>query len=63
MRLIQCHWVYLPPKANRLFMQSMSKRPEHLAPPEIFYDDTEAQKYTANSRIAAIQVELVPGLW
>ena len=34
----------------------MSKRPEHSAPPEIFYDNTEAAKYTANSRIAAIQV-------
>jgi 18S rRNA (guanine1575-N7)-methyltransferase len=37
----------------------MSKRPEHTAPPEIFYDDSEAKKYTANSRIAAIQVKSV----
>lgn len=36
----------------------MSKRPEHIAPPEIFYDDSEAKKYTANSRIAAIQTQL-----
>lgn len=34
---------------------TMSKRPEHTAPPEIFYDDLEAKKYTGNSRIAAIQ--------
>lgn len=34
----------------------MSLRPEHTAPPEIFYNDSEAQKYTQNSRIAAIQV-------
>jgi 18S rRNA (guanine1575-N7)-methyltransferase len=33
-------------------------RPEHLAPPEIFYNDTEARKYTANSRVAAIQAEM-----
>lgn len=30
-------------------------RPEHSAPPELFYDDTEAQKYTENSRIIGIQ--------
>lgn len=32
-----------------------SERPEHTAPPEIFYNDVEAQKYTENSRIIAIQ--------
>lgn len=31
------------------------KRPEHIAPPEIFYDLDEANKYTQNSRIMAIQ--------
>lgn len=31
------------------------KRPEHIAPPEIFYDYDEANKYTQNSRIMAIQ--------
>lgn len=31
------------------------KRPEHIAPPEIFYDYDEASKYTQNSRIMAIQ--------
>ncbi|OMO81500.1 Methyltransferase type 11 [Corchorus olitorius] len=36
----------------------MSSRPELQAPPEIFYDDTEARKYTSSSRIAAIQTEL-----
>ena len=30
-------------------------RPEHLAPPEIFYDDVEARKYSQNSRMMEIQ--------
>jgi 18S rRNA (guanine1575-N7)-methyltransferase len=33
-------------------------RPEHQAPPEIFYNDTEAKKYSENSRIIAIQAEM-----
>uniref|UniRef100_A0A1B6GS34 18S rRNA (guanine-N(7))-methyltransferase n=1 Tax=Cuerna arida TaxID=1464854 RepID=A0A1B6GS34_9HEMI len=36
----------------------MSKRPEHQAPPDIFYSETEAQKYTQNSRIMKIQEEM-----
>ena len=31
-------------------------RPEHTAPPEIFYNEEEARKYTTNSRMIAIQV-------
>ena len=31
-------------------------RPEHTAPPEIFYNDDEARKYTTNSRMIEIQV-------
>lgn len=31
------------------------KRPEHIAPPEIFYDFDEANKYTQNTRIMGIQ--------
>eukprot|EP00959_Pyramimonas_sp_CCMP1952_P128372 2684185-Pyramimonas_sp.AAC.2 len=31
-------------------------RPEHIAPPEIFYNDTEAKKYARNSRMMEIQV-------
>ena len=31
------------------------RRPEHIAPPEIFYDYDEANKYSQNSRIMAIQ--------
>lgn len=31
-------------------------RPEHSAPPEIFYNEDEARKYTTNSRMIAIQV-------
>ncbi|KAJ1561051.1 Williams Beuren syndrome chromosome region 22 protein [Nowakowskiella sp. JEL0078] len=33
-------------------------RPEHIAPPEIFYNEDEAEKYTVNSRIQTIQTEL-----
>ncbi|KAJ1848477.1 18S rRNA (guanine1575-N7)-methyltransferase [Coemansia sp. RSA 2703] len=33
-------------------------RPEHIAPPELFYGDTEAKKYTSNTRIASIQAEM-----
>ncbi|CAH1801314.1 unnamed protein product [Owenia fusiformis] len=34
------------------------RRPEHLAPPEIFYNDDEARKYTSNSRMMEIQQQL-----
>ncbi|RWS24545.1 uncharacterized protein B4U80_00862 [Leptotrombidium deliense] len=34
------------------------RRPEHKAPPEIFYDDTEAKKYASNSRMIEIQSEM-----
>ncbi len=34
-------------------------RPEHTAPPEIFYNEEEARKYTTNSRMIAIQVSVV----
>jgi len=34
----------------------MASRPEVIAPPEIFYDDSEARKYTSSSRIVQIQV-------
>lgn len=33
-------------------------RPELQAPPEIFYNEEEARKYTRNSRIMEIQSEL-----
>ncbi|KAF5745997.1 S-adenosyl-L-methionine-dependent methyltransferases superfamily protein isoform 1 [Tripterygium wilfordii] len=36
----------------------MSNRPELLAPPEIYYDDAEACKYTSSSRIIEIQAKL-----
>ncbi|XWS28124.1 hypothetical protein CRYUN_Cryun25bG0038600 [Craigia yunnanensis] len=36
----------------------MSNRPELQAPPEIFYDDAEARKYTSSSRVAEIQKRL-----
>lgn len=34
----------------------MASRPELQAPPEIFYNDEEARKYTSSSRIIEIQV-------
>jgi 18S rRNA (guanine1575-N7)-methyltransferase len=33
-------------------------RPEHIAPPEIFYDDKEAKKYATNSRMVDIQSKM-----
>ncbi|XP_043274961.1 probable 18S rRNA (guanine-N(7))-methyltransferase [Venturia canescens] len=36
----------------------MAKRPEHLAPPEVFYNEDEARKYTQNSRMMDIQVQM-----
>ena len=33
-------------------------RPEHTAPPEIFYNEEEARKYTDNTRMIAIQTKL-----
>ncbi|CAI0427812.1 unnamed protein product [Linum tenue] len=36
----------------------MASRPENLAPPEIFYNDAEARKYTSSSRIINIQSKL-----
>ncbi|CAG9104317.1 18S rRNA (guanine1575-N7)-methyltransferase [Plutella xylostella] len=36
----------------------MSKRPEHQAPPEIFYNEDEARKYTQNTRIIDIQAQM-----
>mmetsp|Transcript_21415 Transcript_21415/g.46900 ORF Transcript_21415/g.46900 Transcript_21415/m.46900 type:complete len:291 (-) Transcript_21415:431-1303(-) len=34
------------------------ERPEHMAPPEIFYNEEEARKYTSNSRMINIQTQL-----
>ncbi|KOB78633.1 putative methyltransferase WBSCR22 [Operophtera brumata] len=36
----------------------MSRRPEHQAPPEVFYNEDEARKYTQNSRIIDIQAQM-----
>ncbi|GAA5865808.1 hypothetical protein JCM3774_003103 [Rhodotorula dairenensis] len=33
-------------------------RPEHIAPPEVFYNAGEATKYTSNTRVQAIQAEM-----
>ncbi|XP_028968895.1 probable 18S rRNA (guanine-N(7))-methyltransferase [Galendromus occidentalis] len=36
----------------------MARRPEYQAPPEIFYNESEAKKYSQNSRIIGIQSEM-----
>lgn len=36
----------------------MARRPEHQAPPDIFYNEDEARKYTQNSRMIDVQVEM-----
>eukprot|EP00118_Oscarella_pearsei_P007007 m.32976 g.32976 ORF g.32976 m.32976 type:complete len:279 (+) comp31738_c0_seq1:83-919(+) len=36
----------------------MSSRPEHRGPPELFYNDQEARKYTCNSRMIEIQMQM-----
>ncbi|ODV61231.1 18S rRNA (guanine1575-N7)-methyltransferase [Ascoidea rubescens DSM 1968] len=33
-------------------------RPEEIAPPEVFYNEVESQKYTSNTRIQQIQAEM-----
>ncbi|KAA0159680.1 hypothetical protein FNF28_05785 [Cafeteria roenbergensis] len=33
-------------------------RPEHMAPAEVFYDGTEAKKYTSSSRIIDVQAQM-----
>ena len=33
-------------------------RPEYAAPPELFYNDDEAVKYTRNSRMLKIQAQI-----
>ncbi|XP_063062318.1 probable 18S rRNA (guanine-N(7))-methyltransferase [Engraulis encrasicolus] len=39
-------------------MSSSCRRPEHMAPPEVFYNEDEAKKYTQNSRIIEIQNQM-----
>ncbi|XP_043910075.1 probable 18S rRNA (guanine-N(7))-methyltransferase [Protopterus annectens] len=39
-------------------MASSNRRPEHLAPPELFYNEEEARKYTQNSRMIDIQTKM-----
>lgn len=37
--------------------KTSSRRPEHQAPPEIYYNEDEAKKYTQNSRIMDVQTQ------
>ncbi|XP_063973396.1 probable 18S rRNA (guanine-N(7))-methyltransferase [Diachasmimorpha longicaudata] len=36
----------------------MARRPEHIAPPEVFYNEEEARKYTHSSRMMDIQAQM-----
>ncbi|KAL4660545.1 putative 18S rRNA (guanine-N(7))-methyltransferase isoform X1 [Arapaima gigas] len=39
-------------------MSSSCRRPEHMAPPEVFYNEEEARKYSQNSRMIEIQSQM-----
>ncbi|XP_050985298.1 probable 18S rRNA (guanine-N(7))-methyltransferase [Labeo rohita] len=39
-------------------MSSSCRRPEHMAPPEVFYNEEEAKKYSQNSRMIEIQTQM-----
>lgn len=39
-------------------MASSCRRPEHMAPPEMFYNEEEAKKYSQNSRMIEIQSQM-----
>ncbi|XP_007892664.1 probable 18S rRNA (guanine-N(7))-methyltransferase [Callorhinchus milii] len=39
-------------------MASRTGRPEHRAPPDVFYNEQEARKYTQNSRMIGIQTQM-----
>ncbi|KAI1893707.1 hypothetical protein AGOR_G00126460 [Albula goreensis] len=39
-------------------MASSCRRPEHMAPPEVFYNEDEARKYSQNSRMIEIQTQM-----
>ncbi|TSN21151.1 putative 18S rRNA (guanine-N(7))-methyltransferase [Bagarius yarrelli] len=39
-------------------MASSCRRPEHMAPPEVFYNEEEAKKYSQNSRMIEIQTQM-----
>ena len=36
----------------------MSHRPEHTGPPELYYNSTEARKYTRGSRMVEVQLKM-----
>lgn len=48
---IICAW-------KAVFENMAGKRPEHLAPPDVFYNDEEAAKYTTNTRMMDIQRQM-----
>ncbi|XP_013785544.1 probable 18S rRNA (guanine-N(7))-methyltransferase isoform X1 [Limulus polyphemus] len=39
-------------------MAASTRRPEHKAPPDIFYNEEEARKYTSNTRMIEIQSQM-----
>ena len=46
------------PPPRFLALNTMSRRPELMSPPEMFYDATEARKYTQGTRMINIQTRL-----
>ncbi|XP_070161962.1 18S rRNA (guanine-N(7))-methyltransferase isoform X2 [Polyergus mexicanus] len=54
-----CHGPHCFYSGNKKNIEhTMSKRPEHMAPPEVYYNETEAKKYTQSSRMIDIQVQM-----
>lgn len=53
-----CNSDFIIFRVGYIIIMASSKRPEHQAPPEIFYDETEARKYTQNSRMIEIQEKM-----
>ena len=50
---LPCHFIFV---YKQKF--DMASRPEYSGPPELYYNDVEATKYTNNSRVMEIQVQM-----
>ncbi len=49
----------LPRQYQNLYRSPRMSRPEHSAPPEVFYNESEARKYTTNTRMVNIQASFL----
>jgi 18S rRNA (guanine1575-N7)-methyltransferase len=56
--LLALNCIPVAPAAFRIEVATMSRRPELMSPPEMFYDAKEAKKYTQGSRMVSIQTRL-----